>query len=95
MNFSFDCYDYLYIFMIISASKLIENYFLIKLKVVIHFAIELCETKNILLFNRINILIGCKHKWVMNLNLEFQEISKIIQIYSIKKNVFFINSDLR
>lgn len=31
----------------------------------------------------------------MNLNLEFQEISKIIQIYSIKKNVFFINSDLR
>lgn len=31
----------------------------------------------------------------MNLNLEFQKISKIIQIYSIKKNVFFINSDLR
>lgn len=31
----------------------------------------------------------------MNLNLEFQEISKIIQIYSIKKNVFFINSDLQ
>lgn len=31
----------------------------------------------------------------MNLNLEFQEISKIIQIYSIKKNVFFISSDLQ
>lgn len=35
--------------MIISASKLIENYFLIKLKVVIRFAIELCEMYKIFL----------------------------------------------